>query len=92
MSNEQVIRAFLQHQEARTPKRNITNGIYSYKGRTLRTDGDILINYETIIASWSLTEKNTIELNSKKYSVTTSKIQTKIQQLAENYGIIVVKI
>lgn len=85
MSNEAVIRAFLGRSGAHTPTRNITNGIYTYKGQTLATDGKKLVNYSTIIAKWI--GDNLIELNTHKYSVTTSKIQNKIRQLATEYGI-----
>ena len=79
MSNEQVILAFLHHEKAHTPTRNITNGIYSYKGQTLHTDGQKLWNYSTIIAEW---KDSRLYINIKKYSVTTSKIQNKIKNLA----------
>lgn len=89
MSNETVIRAFLGRSEAHTPIRNITNGIYTYKGQTLATDGKKLVNYSTVIAKWI--GNNLIELNTHKYSVTTSKIQSKIRQLANEYGICIQK-
>ena len=79
MSNEVVIKLFLNHQEAHTPTRNITNGVYTYKGQTLHTDGQKLWNYNTIIAEW---KDSRLYINTKKYSVTTSKIQHKIKELA----------
>lgn len=39
MSNETVIRRFLAHQTGHTATRNITNGVYTYQGQTLATDG-----------------------------------------------------
>lgn len=86
MRNEEVIKRFLKHQEGHTPKRYTYDGLYTstlwtlYKGDTL-----VLMNYRTVIARWA--NNNTIELNTKKYSVTTSKIQTKIERVAEEYGI-----
>ena len=89
MSNEEVIKLFLNHQEAHTPTRNIQNGIYTYKGQTLHTDGYNLINYSTKIAEWT---GDIIELNTKKYSVTTTKIQNKIRQLAKEYNITILEV
>lgn len=84
MSNEQVIKLFLEGKEGKTPLRNITNGIYSYKGRTLTSTGLKLINYSTPIAWWT-NEGVTININ--KYSVTTSKIQNTIKRLCKEQGI-----
>ena len=79
MSNEQVILQFLEKKEAHTPTREIPNGYFIYKGRTLTSTGNKLINYNTIISYW---EDNKLYLNIKKYSITTSKIQSKIKYLA----------
>lgn len=79
MNNEQVIKAFLHHEKAHTPTRIILNGVYEYKGRTLESTGDKLINYSTVIAQW---KDSRLYINTKKYSVTTSKIQNKIKELA----------
>ena len=91
MSNEKVIRAFFRKEVAKTPLRDIQNGCFTYKGRTLEVkithseDGDIvdLINYSTIIAS---IVNGRLYVNNKKYSSTTSKLQTMIKRLAEEYG------
>lgn len=91
MSNEKVIRAFLRKEVAKTPLRDIQNGCFTYKGRTLEVkithsgDGDIvdLINYSTRIAS---IVSGYLYLNTKKYSSTTSKLQTMIKRLATEYG------
>ena len=91
MSNEKVIRAFFRKEVAKTPLRDVLDGIYVYKGRTLEVkivhsgDGDIvdLINYKTRIAS---IVSGRLYLNTKKYSRTTSKIQTMIKRLASEYG------
>ena len=87
MSNENVIKTFLEKEQARTPLRTIINGYYSYKGRTLWTRGNELINYNTRIA---YIEGNTLYINVKKYSSTTSHIQSKLKQLASltSYDII----
>lgn len=84
MSNEQVIKLFLKGEEGKTSLRNITNGIYSYKGRTLISTGLKLINYSTPIAWWT---NEGVSLNINKYSVTTSKIQNTIKRLCEEQGI-----
>ena len=82
MKNEEVIKRFLKHQEGHTPKKHTYNGLYT---STLWTRENKLINYRTVIARWVNT--NTIELNTKKYSSTTSKIQHKIERVCEEYGI-----
>lgn len=87
MNNENVIKKFLEKKQAKTPLRTIINGCYSYKGRTLWTRDNELINYNTKIA---YIEDNTLYINVKKYSSTTSKIQNKLKQLASltSYNII----
>lgn len=90
MSNEKVIRCFLEHQKGHTATRNITNGVYTYKGQTLATDGLKLVNYSTVIARHI--SNNVVEINVKKYSVTTTKIQNKLKQLAKEYGYDVVEV
>ena len=84
MNNENVIKKFLEQEQAQTPLRYIINGYYSYKGRTLWTRGSIynkheLINYNTRIA---YIQDNKLYINTKKYSSTTSRIQSKLKYLA----------
>ena len=83
MSNENVIKNFLEKKQAKTPLRTIINGYYSYKGRTLWTRDNELINYSTRIA---YIEDNTLYINVKKYSSTTSHIQSKIKLLGKEYN------
>lgn len=83
MKNENVIKKFLEKEQARTPLRTIINGYYSYKGRTLWTRHNELINYNTRIA---YIEDNTLYINVKKYSSTTSHIQSKIKYLGKEYN------
>lgn len=83
MSNEKVIKKFLEKEQARTPLRTIINGYYSYKCRTLWTRDNELINYSTRIA---YIEDNNLYINVKKYSNTTSKIQSKIKFLGKEYN------
>lgn len=90
MSNETVMRRFLGHQTGHTATRSITNGVYTYQGQTLATDGLKLVNYSTIIARH--VRANVVEVNVKKYSVTTTKIQNKLKQLAKEYGYDVVEV
>ena len=87
MTNENVIKKFLEREQARTPLRTIVNGYYRYKGRTLWTRYNELINYNTRIA---YIEDNTLYINIKKYSNTTSHIQNKLKQLASltSYNIV----
>ena len=82
MKNENILIAFLQGEKAQTNLRNIQNGYYTYKGRTLTTDGSQLINYSTVIA---YKEDGKLFLNKGKYSVTTSKIQSQLKRLATEY-------
>ena len=81
MSNEKVIKKFLEQEKAQTPLRDIVNsyGCYTYKGRTLYTRDNELINYSTRIA---YIKDKTLYINVKKYSSTTSHIQSKLKQLA----------
>jgi hypothetical protein len=88
MKNEKVIEKFLERESAKTGLRTIVNGYYEYQGRTLQTDGNKLINYSTIIAYF---ENDTLYLNTKKYSVTTSKIQNTIRRLASGKGLTIVE-
>ena len=90
MSNETVMRRFLEHQTGHTATRNITNGVYTYQGQTLATDGLKLVNYSTVIARHIAT--NVVEINVEKYSVTTTKIQNKLKQLAKEYGYDIVEV
>lgn len=83
MKNENVIRKFLEGEQAKTPLREINKYYYSYKGRTLYTRDNELINYNTRIA---YIEDNTLYINVKKYSSTTSTIQNKIKLLGKEYN------
>ena len=89
MDNETVIKEFLSGRQAKTPLRTITCGYYSYKGRTLYTDENNLINYKTTIATL---KGNKLYLNITKYSNTTSHIQSKIRRLATNIGLEIVEV
>lgn len=89
MNNELVIRNFLRGLDGKTPMRDVTNGYYIYKGRTLYTSGEYLINYATRIAK---RDGNVVFLNVNKYSVTTSKIQNKIRSLSKEYGLQLVEV
>ena len=89
MTNEKVIRSFLNNREGHTPKRRTYDGDYvstlwtTYDGDTL-----VLMNYRTVIAKWDERwHNNKIKLNIKKYSSTTSKIQNMIEKVCEEYGI-----
>ena len=62
MNNEKVIKKFLEKEQARTALRNIVNGYYIYKGRTLWTRDNELINYSTKIA---YIEDNNLYINVK---------------------------
>lgn len=87
MNNEKVIKKFLEKEQAQTQLRDIVNGYYTYKGRTLYTIDNKLVNYNTIIA---YIDSNTLYINTKKYSSTTSRIQSKLKYLASltSYNIV----
>ena len=83
MANLDVIKNFINHKEGKTPLRNINDGCYGYKGRTLASDGKSLYNYNTLIAYHS--DNGKLYINTEKYSVTTSKIQHQIRRNVEHY-------
>lgn len=83
MTNLDVIAKFINREEGKTPLRNIINGYYVYKGRTLASDGKSLYNYNTLIAYHS--DNGKLYINRDKYSVTTSKIQSQIRCNAKHY-------
>lgn len=89
MTNRQVIESFLNKRAGHTPKRQVLNGVYYYEGMTLRSNGLELINYQTRIAYH---QDNKLYLNIKKYSVTTSKIQSLIKHLASQEGLEIIEI
>ncbi len=89
MTNRQVIENFINKRAGHTPKRQVLNGIYYYEGMTLRSNGLELINYQTRI---SYHQDNKLYLNIRKYSVTTSKIQSLIKHLASQEGLEVIEI
>ena len=86
MSNEKVILAFLNGKAAHTPTRDIQNGVYTYKGQTLKSNSLELINYSTQIAWKQAKNSSEIHLNTKKYSRTTTNIQNMIRKLSEQMG------
>lgn len=88
-NNEYVLEAFINKLEAKTPLRNIINGYYQYKGRTLNSDGHKLVNYDTVIAEWR--GYNTVAINTEKYSSTTSRIQSRLSYMLDTHKINVVK-
>lgn len=82
MNNLQVITRFLEGKPGQTNLRNVLNGVFIYKGRTLTTNGKDLINYSTVIG---YKKEGKLYLNKNKYSVTTSKIQNMLEREAQNY-------
>ncbi len=88
MSNEKVILNFLNKKAAHTPTRNIVNGYFTYKGQTLKSNGLELINYNTRIAYH---QNDKLYLNIRKYSSTTSHIQSKLRRLAEQMNFQIVE-
>ena len=82
MNNIEVIKRFLNKQPGHTPTRITMNG---YKEMTLKTNGLELINYSTRIAYH---QDNKLYINISKYSSTTSKIQSKLKELASGFEIV----
>lgn len=66
MKNIEVIKKFIARKVAKSSNNN------------LRTNGDRIVNYSTGLAEWTQDGKKVI-VNTTKYSVTTSKIQTYIR-------------
>lgn len=90
MTNEKVINKFLNKQLGHTPIRSVY-GHYekmSTLDSNVKNDTNILINYQTIIA---IIKDNKLYLNTKKYSSTTSKIQSMIKRLNYKYELIEVE-
>lgn len=83
MRNSDVIEKFINRERGETPLRNIINGYYTYKGRTLTSDGKSLYNYDTLMAYHS--DDGKLYINRDKYSVTTYKIQGQIRCKAKDY-------
>lgn len=77
MNNLEVVKKFLNGEQGATAKRPLMTG---GTGRTLYTQGNKLINYNTVIATLNGTGEQTreVEVNATYYSNTTSKIQTSI--------------
>lgn len=69
MTNEQILKKFVE-------------GATTGKTNNLRIVGNLLYNYQTVIAERS--ETNGFALNRTKYSQTTSKIQSKIASILHN--------
>ncbi len=82
MTNKQVIINFLNGKAGHTPTRTIHGKDYNYEGQTLKSNGQELINYNTIIAYF---EKEKLFINIKKYSQTTSTIQNILKEQVKNY-------
>ena len=82
MNRTQVLNSFLNKETAKTPLREVYG--WTHKGRTLTSDGEKLVNYNTIIAYF---KGDTLHLNMTRYSNTTSHIQHELRRLAENKGI-----
>jgi len=80
MTNQTIITNFINGATSgHTPMREIQDYYYTTKGCTLSIAGNELINYTTVIAT---RDGDTILLNNKKYSRTTSKIQSLIKRIA----------
>lgn len=89
MDNLSVIQAFTQRKCGHTKMRNYVNGYYMCHGCTLESTGYSLINYATVIARWlSDTE---VELDTRKYSSTTSRIQSKLRTELEKIGATIIE-
>ena len=85
MANIDIIHAFINHKRAKTALRDIPyNGYYIAKGRSLESTGDKLYSYDTVIARWS---GDKVELNTKKYSSSTSRVQSALAGALARAGI-----
>lgn len=87
MSNEEVIKAFLRGEKAKTKTRVYPEwDMYLVKGCTLESTGDKLINYSTVIAEW---RNGVVYINTNRYSSTTTRIQGTLKRLAGEYEVMV---
>lgn len=87
MKNEDVIRLFLQGEKAQTNKRIVAESETFGSSRisyTLRSMGDVLINFETPIAM--IIAPNKLYIDMSKYSSTTSAIRNKLKRIATQQG------
>lgn len=82
-TNDDIIRSFLT--EIRTAK---VNNLRTYP-RDMGLDGTELWNYQTMIARRN---GDKVYVTARKYSVTTSKIQSKIKYQARNLGLEVIEV
>jgi len=78
-TNEDLIKSFLTTKD----NKKVGNLLTKYNSET---DEVFLINYSTIIAK---KKKSQVTISTKKYSVTTTKIQNMIKRMAEQNGLIV---
>ena len=85
MTNEQVMKAFLEKKRANSSNKNLRSyprtPDYEYESNGAQA---WLVNYNTRIAYFD--ETDTLHLNIRKYSSTTSKIQGKLVALANDAG------
>lgn len=81
VQNEKVIKAFLRGERASSPKRNLMWGGYD---ASISTDGVILWSYSTPIAKWD--GEDTVAVNPRKYSATTSRQQSDLKTLIDKFG------
>lgn len=89
MANIDIIHAFINHKQAKTALRDIPyNGYYIAKGRSLESTGEKLYSYDTVIARWS---GDKVELNTKKYSSSTSRVQSSLAGALARAGIATVE-
>lgn len=83
--NREVIKKFLSKKAGHTPYRDIpyswkNRNKGTYRGCTLTSTGRELINYNTVIAYF--TSDNELMINTSRYSMSTSHIQSHIKNLA----------
>lgn len=81
MTTQEVVKQFLARKSAHTPKRYFMWGGY---GSSISTDGEKLYSYSTPIAEW---RGDSVAINSKKYSNTTSKQQGMLRRECEKLNV-----
>ena len=85
MTTLEVIQQFLKREQAHTPYRNAPlNNVWRWRGASLTSDSWRLISYETPIARW---RGDTVLIDSRKYSTTTSKQQSMLKRECEKLGV-----
>lgn len=88
VQNEKIIKAWAQGRKATSPVRDIDTGVYTERGASVSTDGKKIFSYWTPIAWWGKSGQLVVDM--KKYSYTTTRLQSDILEYAKKeLGVVV---